>query len=141
MSSKVLIVDDEPDIDRLMRQALRRRVRAGEIELVSARNGVEALKVLHGHCDIRVAFCDINMPQMDGLTLLEAMRERHPGVKTVMISAYGDATNLDGARGRGAVDFLTKPLDLSRLQAILDRLLAEVATAFRGRGSEPQGRH
>lgn len=123
MSAKVLIVDDEPDLDRLIGQKLRRRVRSGEIELLSARNGVEALEVLRGHRDVRIAFCDINMPQMDGLTLLGRLREGHPGVKTVMITAYGDAANRDGARGLGAVDFLTKPLDLGRLEATLDRLL------------------
>jgi DNA-binding NtrC family response regulator len=129
MSAKVLIVDDEPDIDRLMRQKLRRRVRAGEIELLSARNGVEALDVLADHHDVQVAFCDINMPKMNGLVLLERMREDHPRVKAVMISAYGDAANREDARGRGAVDFLTKPLDLGRLEATLDRLLAGAAAA------------
>lgn len=127
MSAKVLIVDDEPDIDRLMRQKLRRRVRAGELELLSARNGVEALEVLAGNEDVLIAFCDINMPQMNGLMLLEQMRERHPRVKTVMISAYADAENREGARGRGAVDFLTKPIDLGRLEATLDRLLIGAA--------------
>lgn len=124
MSAKVLIVDDEPDIDRLMRQKLRRRVRTGEIELLSARNGVEALAVLADHGDVRVAFCDIHMPQMNGLALLDALRERHPQIRAVMISAFGDAANREGARGRGAIDFLTKPLDLGRLEATLDRLLA-----------------
>ncbi|MCA9656900.1 MAG: response regulator [Myxococcales bacterium] len=124
MTTKVLIVDDEPDIDRLMRQRLRRRLRSGQIELLSARNGVEALNVLAENADVGVAFCDINMPNMDGLTLLDRLRSGHPSVRAVMISAYGDPLNRRSALGRGAIEFLTKPLDFRQLERVLDRLLA-----------------
>lgn len=124
MTAKVLIIDDEPDLDRLMRQRLRRRLRAGEIELISARNGVEALDVLADHGDVSVAICDINMPKMDGLTLLDRMRSAHPRVRTVIISAYSDPGSRRSALDRGAIDFLTKPLDLREMERVLDGLLA-----------------
>ena len=124
MTTKVLIIDDEPDIDRLIRQRLRRRLRSGQIELLSARDGVEALNVLAANEDVDVAFCDINMPRMDGFTLLERLRSVHPRVRTVMISAYGDPLNRRSALGRGAYDFLTKPLDFRELERVLDQLLA-----------------
>ncbi len=123
MTTKVLIVDDEPDVDQLMRQRLRRRVRSGQIELLSARNGVEALDVLAEHDDVNLAFCDINMPKMDGLTLLERLRSVHPSVRAVMISAYSGPQDRRAALGRGAIDFLTKPLDFRLLERLLDRLL------------------
>jgi len=123
MTTKVLIVDDEPDVDLLMRQRLRRRVRSGQIELLSARNGVEALIVLAEHADVNLALCDINMPEMDGLTLLERLRAVHPTVRAVMISAYCGPQDRRAALGRGAVEFLTKPLDFGRLERLLDRLL------------------
>jgi len=126
MTTKVLIVDDEPDVDQLMRQRLRRRVRSGQIELLSARNGVEALAVLAEHADVNLAFCDINMPKMDGLTLLDRLRCGHPRVRAVMISAYCGRQERRSALGRGAVDFLTKPLDFRLLEVLLDKLLPVV---------------
>ena len=122
-TTKILIVDDEPDLDRLMRLRLRRRVRAGQIELLSARNGVEALDVLAAHADVSLAICDINMPQMDGLTLLERLQRQHPDVRAIMISAYSDSTHRRSALIRGAIDFLCKPLDFRALESLLDRLL------------------
>lgn len=122
-AAKILVVDDEPDLVRLVRQKFRRELREGELDLLSARNGVEALAVLEDHADVEVALCDINMPRMDGLTLLEALRERHPLVKAVMLSAYGDMDNIRGAMHRGAFDFLTKPLDLRDLEVTVARAL------------------
>ena len=122
---RVLVVDDEPDLDTLIRQKFRRQIRAGELELLSARNGVEALEVLARSGDVEVALCDINMPKMDGLTLLEQLRERFPLVKPVMISAYGDMENIRGAMNRGAFDFLTKPLDLRDLAVTVGRALEQ----------------
>lgn len=121
----LLIVDDEPDLDMLIRQKFRRQIRAGELDFVSARNGVEALAVLERRPDVAVALCDINMPQMDGLTLLEHLRERYPLIKPVMISAYGDMENIRGAMNRGAFDFLTKPLELRDLEVTVARALSQ----------------
>lgn len=121
----ILVVDDEADIDLLIQQRFRRPIREGELEFLSARNGVEALTVLEGRPDISVVLCDINMPRMDGLSLLEHLRERFPLVKPVMISAYGDLENIRVAMNRGAFDFLTKPLDLRDLGVTVDRALAQ----------------
>jgi len=123
--TKVLVVDDEPDLDTLIRQKFRRQIRSGEFEFLAARNGVEALEVLARVDDVAVALCDINMPKMDGLTLLEELRERFPLVKPVMISAYGDMENIRGAMNRGAFDFLTKPLDLRDLALTVERALVQ----------------
>lgn len=120
--TKILVVDDEPDVDRLMRQTLRRRLRSGDLELLSARSGVEALALLDDHGDVEIALCDLNMPRMDGFVLLERLRERHPSVRAVMISANGDPASVASARVRGAVDFLVKPLDLRALVAVIERL-------------------
>jgi len=121
----VLIIDDEPDIDHIVRQKFRRKIRIGELDFISARNGVEALSVLEQRADVSVALCDINMPQMDGITLLGHLRERFPLVKPVMISAYNDMANIRGAMNRGAFDFLTKPLELGDLEITLDRALLQ----------------
>ena len=123
--TKVLVVDDEPDLDMLIRQKFRRQIRSGEFEFFAAHNGLEALDILGEVEDIAVALCDINMPKMDGLTLLEHLRERFPLVKPVMISAYGDMENIRGAMNRGAFDFLTKPLDLRDLAVTVERALAQ----------------
>lgn len=121
--AKILIVDDEPDVDRLMRLRLRRRVRNGQIELLSARDGVEALDVLASHADVSVALCDINMPRMDGLTLLARMQSHHPDVRAIVISAYSDEDHRRSAIGCGAIDVLTKPLDFRELERLLDHLV------------------
>lgn len=121
----ILVVDDEPDLDLLIAQKFRRRVREGELRFISARNGVEALQVLVDVPEVAVALCDINMPVMDGLTLLAHMAERFPLVRPVMLSAYGDMENIRSAMNRGAFDFLSKPLNLQDLEATLDRALAQ----------------
>ncbi len=123
--TKVLVVDDEPDLDTLIRQKFRRQIRSGEFEFLAARNGVEALEILARVEGVAVALCDINMPKMDGLTLLEELRDRFPLIKPVMISAYGDMENIRGAMNRGAFDFLTKPLDLRDLALTVERALAQ----------------
>lgn len=123
---KVLVVDDEPDVDHLMRQMLRRRLKRGEVALISAHDGVEALSLLRDHDDVKIAFCDLNMPRMDGFTLLDRIRAEHPEIHTVIVSAYDDHANRAGARTRGAAAFLTKPLDSRRFEATLDAIIATV---------------
>ena len=121
---KILVVDDEPDLQPLVLQRMRRRIRSGQYSFVFAHNGVEALEVLREQNDIDMVISDINMPQMDGLTLLEQIPKVDPNVRSIIISAYGDMKNIRTAMNRGAFDFVTKPLDFDDLQLTIDRTLA-----------------
>ena len=120
---KILVVDDEPDLEHLVRQRMRRDVRAGHYEFVFAYNGVEALEVLNADPDIDMVLSDINMPRMDGLTLLEQMPEVDPDLRAVIVSAYGDMKNIRTAMNRGAFDFVTKPIDFQDLRVTIERTL------------------
>ncbi|RYZ41722.1 MAG: response regulator [Myxococcaceae bacterium] len=125
--AKVLVVDDEPDVEVLMRQRFRRHVRDGVYTFVFARDGEEALEVLRAHPDTHAVLCDINMPRMDGLTFLSRVGEVDPLVKVVIVSAYGDMPNLRTAMNRGAFDFLVKPVDLDDLESTLAKTVRHVA--------------
>ena len=120
---KILVVDDEPDLEPLMLQRMRRHIRRGQYEFVFARNGVEALAKLDEDRGIDIVLSDINMPQMDGLTLLEQIPAVDPDVRSVIISAYGDMKNIRTAMNRGAFDFVTKPIDFEDLKVTIDRTL------------------
>ena len=120
---KILVVDDEPDLEPLMRQRMRRDVRSGKYTFEFAHNGVEALEMLKEHEDIDMVISDINMPQMDGLTLLEQIPQVDPEIRSVIVSAYGDMKNIRTAMNRGAFDFVTKPLDFEDLRVTIDRTL------------------
>ena len=120
---KILVVDDEPDLEPLMLQRMRRNIRAGRYEFVFAHNGVEALEMLTQDENIDMVLSDINMPQMDGLTLLEQIPKVDPNIRSVIISAYGDMKNIRTAMNRGAFDFVTKPVDFEDLQVTIDRTL------------------
>ena len=124
---KILVVDDEPDLEPLMLQRMRRDIRAGRYKFVFAQNGVEALEKLHQDDDIDMVLSDINMPQMDGLTLLEQIPKVDPNIRSVIISAYGDMKNIRTAMNRGAFDFVTKPIDFEDLQVTIDRTLRNMA--------------
>ncbi len=123
---KILVVDDEPDLEPLVLQRMRRRIRSGQYSFVFAHNGVEALEVLRQEEDVDMVISDINMPQMDGLTLLEQIPKVDPNVRSIIISAYGDMKNIRTAMNRGAFDFVTKPLDFDDLQITIDRTLAHL---------------
>ena len=120
---KILVVDDEPDLEPLMLQRMRRAIRSGEYEFVFAQNGVEALQKLSADPGIDMVLSDINMPQMDGLTLLEQIPAVNADIKSVIISAYGDMKNIRTAMNRGAFDFVTKPVDFEDLQVTIERTL------------------
>lgn len=120
--SKILVVDDETDLEVLMRQRMRRSIRKGRFEFVFARNGVEALERLREN-DFDVVLSDINMPEMDGLTLLQQIPEVDPDVRSVIVTAYGDIDNIRSAMNRGAFDFITKPIDFRDLRATIERAL------------------
>ncbi|MYB48988.1 MAG: SpoIIE family protein phosphatase [Dehalococcoidia bacterium] len=120
---RILVVDDEPDLEPLILQRMRRKIRSGSYSFEFARNGVEALEMLNIHQDIDMVVSDINMPQMDGLTLLEQIPKVDPDIRSIIISAYGDMKNIRTAMNRGAFDFVTKPLDFEDLQVTIDRTL------------------
>ena len=124
---RILVVDDEPDLEPLMLQRMRSDIRVGRYEFVFARNGVEALEQLERDDSIDMVLSDINMPQMDGLTLLEQIPEVDPNLRSVIISAYGDMKNIRTAMNRGAFDFVTKPIDFEDLQVTIERTLQNVA--------------
>ena len=125
-SFKILVVDDEPDLEPLMLQRMRRRIRSGQYSFVFAQNGLEALDRLREEENIDMVISDINMPQMDGLTLLEQIPKVDPNVRSIIISAYGDMKNIRTAMNRGAFDFVTKPLDFDDLQITIERTLAHL---------------
>ena len=120
---KILVVDDEPDLEHLVRQRMRRDVRDGLYSFAFAHNGVEALDLLNQDQDIDMVLTDINMPQMDGLTLLEQIPKVDPDVRSVIVSAYGDMKNIRTAMNRGAFDFITKPIDFQDLRVTINRTL------------------
>ena len=123
---KILVVDDEVDLEPLMLQRMRRDIRSGRYNFVFAHNGVEALDRLNEDDSIDMVLSDINMPQMDGLTLLEQIPKVDPNIKSVIVSAYGDMKNIRTAMNRGAFDFVTKPLDFSDLRITIERTLAHL---------------
>ncbi len=123
---KILIVDDEPDVQPLITQRLRGLVKDGICELQFAVNGVDALEKLKKDKDIELVMTDINMPEMDGLTLLAKINEANRIVKSVVITAYSDMQRIRTAMNNGAFDFLTKPLDATDLKATLDKSFKEI---------------
>jgi len=124
--AKILVVDDETDLELLIKQKFRRKIRENVYEFVFAQNGEEALTQLHGHPDIDVILSDINMPVMDGLVLLSRLPESNPMVKAVMVSAYGDMPNIRMAMNRGAFDFVCKPVDFEDLDLTIEKTLHHV---------------
>ncbi|WP_420455053.1 adenylate/guanylate cyclase domain-containing protein [Rubrivirga sp.] len=116
---KILFVDDEPDLVPLIQQKFRSQVRSGQVALVFAADGVEALEHLREDGDIEVVVTDINMPRMDGLTLLGELGELGRRTRAVVVTAYGDMENIRTAMNKGAFDFLTKPIDMDDLQITL----------------------
>ena len=125
--AKILVVDDEPDLELLLRQKFRRKVRKGELTLVFAQNGVEALEQLKVHHDVDMVLSDINMPQMDGLTLLHQLNQLNYDLRAVIVTAYGDMKNIRTAMNRGAFDFVTKPLDFKDLETTISKTLSHLA--------------
>lgn len=119
MSFKILVVDDEPDLKPLMLQYFRRRISKDEMEFAFAGTGPEALEVLSRAPDFDVVLCDINLPGMDGLTLLSRIGELDLPAKVVIVSAYSDMPNIRAAMNLGAFDFLTKPVDFLDLDVTL----------------------
>lgn len=127
MAVKILSVDDEMDLELLLTQYFRRKIRKGEYEFVFAHNGLEALTMMLKHPDIEIILSDINMPEMDGLTLLAKINEmRNPALKVIMVSAYGDMGNIRQAMNNGAFDFATKPIDLDDLSITIEKAIEQI---------------
>ena len=120
---KILVVDDEVDLEALVLQKFRRQIRKGELAFSFAHNGKEAIEKLDEDPEIAMVLSDINMPVMDGLALLKQLSETKPEIRAVIVSAYGDMSNIRTAMNRGAFDFVTKPIDFGDLQITIDKTL------------------
>jgi adenylate cyclase len=124
--AKILVVDDEADLEILVKQKFRRKIRDSLYVFVFAQNGEEALKKLAEQPDIDIILSDINMPVMDGLTLLTHLPELNPIIKAVVVSAYGDMQNIRVAMNRGAFDFVLKPVDFKDLELTIEKAMVYV---------------
>lgn len=121
---RILVVDDEPDLEPLIKLRMRRKIRSGVYSFEFAQNGVEALEILEHHQDIDMVVTDISMPQMDGLTLLQEIpKVVDDDIRCIVVSAFGDMKNIRTAMNRGAFDFVTKPVDFDDLQVTIERTL------------------
>ena len=128
MTATILVVDDEPDLEELILQKFRRQVREGTVRFTFTRDGIEALQSLERDPHVDLVLLDINMPRMDGLTLLQKLQEADDKKSTIIVSAYGDMSNIRVAMNRGAFDFLTKPIDFTDLEMTIDKTLRHVET-------------
>jgi adenylate cyclase len=117
----ILVVDDEADLEMLIKQKFRKQIRENRYHFVFAVNGVDALDKIQQHPDIDIVLSDINMPEMDGLTLLTKLNELSPLIKSVIVSAYGDMDNIRTAMNRGAFDFVTKPVNFEDLELTMNK--------------------
>ncbi|WP_121249317.1 response regulator [Mucilaginibacter phyllosphaerae] len=124
--AKILVVDDEADLEVLVKQKFRRKIRENEYEFIFAQNGEEALERIKEHPDLDIILSDINMPVMDGLTLLTHLPAANPMVKAVVVSAYGDMQNIRTAMNRGAYDFVMKPVDFEDLELTMQKTITYV---------------
>ena len=124
--AKILVVDDEADLEMLVKQKFRKKIREGVYDFVFAQNGEEALVKVKEHQDIDIVLSDINMPVMDGLTLLSRLPEANPMLKAVVVSAYGDMQNIRTAMNRGAFDFVCKPVDFEDLELTMEKTILHV---------------
>jgi class 3 adenylate cyclase len=126
MTATILFVDDEPDLEALILQKFRRQIREGAVRFVFAHDGIEALESIEQHPHVDMVVSDINMPRMDGLSLLQKLQEAEDKKSTIIVSAYGDMSNIRTAMNRGAFDFLTKPIDFSDLELTIDKTIRHV---------------
>jgi class 3 adenylate cyclase len=143
MTSTVLVVDDEPDLEALVLRRFRRQIRERQISFVFARDGLEALQSIEQHPHVDLVVLDINMPRMDGLSLLAKLQEREDKKLAIVVSAYGDMSNIRTAMNRGAFDFLTKPIDFADLESTIQKTIRhiEVLREARRRQAEAERAH
>lgn len=126
MTSTILFVDDEPDLEALVLQKFRRQIRDGQVTIMFARDGLEALQSLEQNPHVDMVVSDINMPRMDGLSLLAKLQEAEDKKSTIIVSAYGDMSNIRTAMNRGAFDFLTKPIDFADLEMTIQKTIRHI---------------
>ena len=126
MTARILVVDDEPDLETLIQQKFRHQIRDGKVSFLFARDGVEALAALKTDNGIDLVVTDINMPRMDGLTLLQKLQEGEETASTIVVSAYGDMKNIRTAMNRGAFDFVTKPIDFLDFETTITKTLRHI---------------
>ena len=126
MTAQILVVDDEPDLEELIQQKFRHQIRDGAVTFHFARDGVEALAALKTNGALDMVVTDINMPRMDGLTLLQKLQESEERISTIIVSAYGDMANIRSAMNRGAFDFLIKPIDFPDLEATIAKTIRHI---------------
>ena len=126
MTARILVVDDEPDLETLIQQKFRHQIRDGTVSFLFAHDGVEALATLTANQDVDLVVADINMPRMDGLTLLQKLQENEIKLSTIIVSAYGDMINIRTAMNRGAFDFLTKPIDFLDLETTIAKTIRHI---------------
>ena len=123
---KILVADDEEDQEELIIQKFSNKDYLREYVFLFARDGLKALQLIKNHPDIDIALLDINMPEMDGLTLLEKIKQINPMTRSIMLSAYGDMANIGEAMTRGTFGFLNKPIDLNELGMTIKKAIEEV---------------
>jgi DNA-binding NtrC family response regulator len=143
MTATILVVDDEPDLQALVLQKFRKQIRGGAVTFVFAHDGIEALQSIADHPDVDMVVSDINMPRMDGLSLLQKLQEAEDRKSTIIVSAYGDMSNIRTAMNRGAFDFLTKPIDFGDLEMTIDKTIrhVEMMREARRRQAEAERAH
>jgi class 3 adenylate cyclase len=143
MTATILVVDDEPDLEALVLQKFRRQIRDGVVSFIFAHDGLEALQSIEQHPAVDMVLSDINMPRMDGLSLLAKLQEAEDKKSTVIVSAYGDMSNIRTAMNRGAFDFLTKPIDFGDLELTIDKTIrhVEMMREVRRRQAEAERAH
>ena len=124
--TKILVVDDEPDLEVLIKQKFRKNIRENQYQFIFAANGRHALTQLENHKDVDIVLSDINMPEMDGLTLLSRLGEQNHLLKSIIVSAYGDMENIRTAMNRGAFDFITKPINFEDLEVTMNKTIKHV---------------
>ena len=125
--AKILVVDDETDLEILIKQKFRRQIREKKYEFTFANDGNDALHKISENPDIEIVLSDINMPGMDGLTLLGRLSQENPLIKSIIVSAYGDMENIRSAMNRGAYDFLCKPVNFEDLDVTIQKTIKYVA--------------
>lgn len=126
MTARILVVDDEPDLETLVTQKFRHQIRKGEMDFLFAEDGEDALLQLQEHPDVDIVLSDINMPRMDGLTLLRHLKELDSQLRAVIVSAYGDMSNIRTAMNLGAFDFVTKPIEFDDLELTINKTITDL---------------
>jgi adenylate cyclase len=143
MTAKILVVDDEPDLEILILQKFRAQIRKGEMDFLFAKDGEDALSKLQEFPDVDIVLSDINMPRMDGLTLLRHLKELDSELRAVIVSAYGDMSNIRTAMNLGAFDFVTKPIEFDDLELTISKSISDLEKlreAYRQRETAEQAK-